>query len=82
MSDPTLSLTQVRIEFRPYNHGDVQTLLQRVYRDFGMPGLDKNSRRWDFETAETGDNEKNVWIIDFRFRDPHDATLFSLKYSR
>jgi hypothetical protein len=82
MSDPTLPPTQVRIEFRPYNHDDVQQLLQRVYREFGMPGLDKNSRRWDFETAKTGDDEKNVWIIDFCFADPHDATIFGLKYSR
>jgi hypothetical protein len=82
MSDPTLPPTQVRIEFRPYSYSDVQRLLQKVYREFGMPGLDKNSRRWDFETAETGDNEKNVWIIDFRFRDPHDAIIFGLKYSR
>jgi hypothetical protein len=82
MSDPTLSTTQVHIRFHPYNHGEVQRLLQKVYREFGMPGLDKNSRRWDFETAYTGDNERNVWIIDFQFRDPHDATVFSLKYSR
>jgi hypothetical protein len=82
MSDPALPITRVRIEFRPYSHREAQQLLQRVYRDFGMPGLDKNSRRWDFETAETGDDETNIWIIDFVFRDSHDAIMFGLKYQR
>ncbi len=82
MSDSALPTTQVRIEFRPYSHREAQQLLQRVYREFGMPGLDKNSRRWDFETAQTGDDENNIWIVDFRFRDADDAIMFSLKYQR
>ena len=82
MSDSTLPVTRVRIEFRPYSHGDVQRLLQRVYREFGMPGLDKNSRRWDFETSDPNDHETNAWIIDFHFREASDAIIFSLKYQR
>lgn len=69
--------TTVRVAFRPYSHEEVQTYLRKISRDFGRPG-----QRWRFETAQTPDTETNIWIIDFMFKNPHEALLFGLKYSR
>lgn len=67
----------VRIEFRPYDHLTVRKFLHNVVKDFG-----KNNQRWTYRTSLTPEVEPNVWILDFQFQDPYDATVFGLKYSR
>lgn len=76
MSNPTPSFATVRISFDPYSHEQVQIFLKKVYRDFG-----RDKSRWYYRspTLDMG-IQVNTWTVDFLFRDPHDATLFGLKY--
>jgi hypothetical protein len=76
MSDSTPTFATVRISFEPYNHDQVQTLLKKVYQDFG-----RDKSRWYYQSPLLDiDTLVNTWTVDFVFRDPHDATLFGLKY--
>jgi len=75
MSDPTLPFPSVRITFDPYNHDQVQEFLIQVYKDFG-----RDKGRWYYRSPDIGTIENNVWVLEFFFRDPHDATIFGLKY--
>lgn len=77
MSDSTQPFPVVRIVFDPYSHDEVQVLLKNVYREFGH---DKS--RWYFRSPDIDRTLTNAWTMDFCFRDPHDALMFSLKYSR
>ena len=79
MPDSALPISPIRVNFRPYNHQEVQELLKKAVKDFGPFGSD---RRWWFETAPTSDEETNVWIVDFYFREVNDAMIFGLKYQR
>jgi hypothetical protein len=81
MSD-SAPISTVRYEFVPYNHEQVHNFLREVALDFGPPGGPGKNRRWHFETAKTLDSVINAWIVDFHFVNPHDATLFGLKYLR
>lgn len=76
MSDLTHTQT-IRIIFDPYDHNQVQTLMKKVYRDFG-----NDKSRW-YCTSPSPDNlGSNCWALDFVFQNPHDATMFGLKYLR
>jgi hypothetical protein len=77
MSDPALPFPSVRITFDPYNHDQVQEFLIQVYKDFG-----RDKGRWYYRSPDIGTIENNVWVLEFFFRDPHDATMFGLKYSK
>jgi hypothetical protein len=75
---PAPSYATVRISFAPYSHGEVQDLLRKVHRDFG-----RDRSRWYYRSPLLDlDTLVNTWTVDFCFRDPHDATLFGLKYLR
>lgn len=76
MSDSTPSFACVRIVFDPYSHHQVQDLLKKVYQDFG-----RDKSRWYYQSPNLDmDTQVNTWTVDFIFRDPHDATVFGLKY--
>jgi hypothetical protein len=77
MSDPTLTYPYVRIVFDPYNHDQVQDLLAKAYKEFGF-----NKDRWYYKSAVIDTLDINCWVLDFVFKDPHDATMFGLKYSK
>jgi hypothetical protein len=78
MHEQTPSYATVRISFDPYSHHQVQTFLKKVYRDFG-----RDKSRWYYQSPVLDlDTLVNTWTVDFIFRDPHDATLFGLKYLR
>ena len=76
MSGLIPNYSTVRIVFDPYNHDQVQSLLKKVYRDFG-----RDKSRWYYQSPVLDmDDLVDTWTVDFVFRDPHDATLFGLKY--
>ena len=76
MSGSIPNYSTVRIVFDPYNHDQVQSLLKKVYRDFG-----RDKSRWYYQSPVLDiDDLVDTWTVDFVFRDPHDATLFGLKY--
>lgn len=80
MSDPTHPFsTVVRITFDPYNYHDVQAFLKAVHKTFG---LDRN--RWYMKSPNLKElnNRPNIWVLDFYFSNPHDATIFGLKHPR
>ena len=72
--------------FDPYTYQSVQTLLRHVQADFGpnsgslSRGTDRGAARWNWTAGDDG--EKNRFSMIFYFADPHDAIMFSLKYSR
>jgi hypothetical protein len=77
MSDSTLPFPSVRITFDPYDHDDVQKFLIRVYQDFG-----RDKGRWYYRSPDIVTIDDNAWVLEFFFRDPNDAVIFGLKYSR
>lgn len=77
MQEQTPSYTTVRVKFDPYSHLEVRKFLGRVHQDFG-----RDKSRWYYRSPEIEEiaESTNVWCLDFVFRNPHDATIFSLKY--
>jgi hypothetical protein len=86
MSDTVDQLSEpvraVKICHSPYTPQEVQALLQAVQKDFGK---NKDRYYWKWVSSDTtpSDTEPDLdWVMAFYFRDPHDAIMFSLKYSR
>lgn len=75
MSGSTPTFSTVRITFDPYSHEEVQRLLLQVHKQFG-----RDKSRWYYISPDVDQLDGNAWVLDFKFRNPHDATLFGLKY--
>lgn len=79
MQEQTPPYTTVRVNFDPYSHLEVRKFLSRVHQDFG-----KDKSRWYYRSPDISNEDlkesTNVWSLDFVFRNPYDATIFSLKY--
>ena len=67
--------TSVRVVFDEYSHQATQTLLNKTRKAFGYPGT-----KWFFTCSDHSYIEHG-YTIDFHFENPHDATLFALKYA-
>ena len=75
--DPTPNFPRIRVKFDPYNHDEVQMLLRQITAEFGQA----NRGRWYYKSPEPSDLiDNNVWELEFIFHNPHDATIFGLKY--
>ncbi len=65
--------TNVSLYFEQYQPTVVRTLLLQVQKQFGWHG-----DTWFFTFNDGHDNQST---LNFFFQDPHDATLFALKFS-
>ena len=66
--------TVVQRNYVEYNPVAWMNLISSVNNDFGKTG-----KRWQWIM----NNELSVgnsWVVDFYFENPHDATMFQLKY--
>ena len=83
-SQPPLFGTQVSWTLPVYNHRTIQEHHRAVNQEFGLPYL-ADSRRTDrryIRLIEIVTPDTNSYVINYHFRDPYDAVLFSLKYVR
>ena len=81
-SQPPIFSTQVTWMLPVYNHRTIQEHHRAVNQEFGLPYLN-DGRRTDrryIRSVGTAGAEMNSYKLDYYFRDPHDAILFSLKY--
>ena len=81
---PPLFGTQVTWTLLVYNHQTIQEHHRVVNQEFGLPYLNDSRRteRRYLRSAGTVGDEMNSYKLDYYFRDPCDAILFSLKYIR
>ena len=49
-------------------------------KEFGHKEFGNNKARWYYRSANIDTLDINCWVLDFVFKNPHDATLFGLKY--
>jgi hypothetical protein len=83
-SQPPIFSTQVTWMLPVYNHRTIQEHHRAVNQEFGLPYLN-DGRRTDrryIRSAGAGTDaiDSQSYTINYYFRDPHDAILFSLKY--
>ena len=66
--------TCVQREYKEYNPVEWMQLISSVNNEFGRSG-----KRWQW-IMNNELSQGNAWVVDFYFADPHDATMFQLKY--
>lgn len=71
---PPAHYTVVQRRFDEYNPQEWMRLISSVTREFGNSG-----RRWQW-IMNNALSQGNSWVVDFYFENPHDATMFGLKY--
>ena len=70
----------VRVTIAPYSHAEVRDLLSAARKEFSKT---TDPKRWAWAPViQEPQPDKNIWVIDFSFRDIEDAVIFGLKYSR
>ena len=81
-SQPPIFNTQVTWTLLVYNHKTIQEHHRAVNQEFGLPYLNdgRTPERRYMRSAGTAGAEMNSYKLNYYFRDPHDAILFSLKY--
>jgi hypothetical protein len=81
---PPVFNTRVTWMLPVYNHRIIQEHHRAVNQEFGLPYLNDGRRteRRYIRSAGTGTDaiDSQSYTINYYFRDPHDAILFSLKY--
>jgi hypothetical protein len=78
MFDSACQGAAVKVVIDPYSRRKVQDLLQLARRDFGS---NRNRWQWKSDPDFNAKVEGGAWGMIFVFQDPHDAVMFSLKYS-
>ena len=66
--------TCVQREYKEYNPVEWMQLISSVNNEFGRSG-----KRWQW-IMNNELSQGNAWVVDFYFENPHDATMFQLKY--
>ena len=70
----TRTYTSVRVKYETYDPVAWMDLMACVNEDFGNAG-----KRWQW-IMNNELSVGNAWVVDFYFENPHDATMFQLKY--
>ena len=71
---PPVHYTPVQRRFEQYDPHEWMQLISRVNQEFGHSG-----KRWQW-IMNNELSQGNSWVVDFYFENPHDATMFQLKY--
>jgi len=66
--------TVVQRKYAEYDPVKWMELVKNVCEEFGNTG-----KRWQW-IMNNELSQGNAWVVDFYFEDPHDATMFQLKY--
>ena len=66
--------TQVRRAYTEYDPQAWMQLMSSLNNEFGRSG-----KRWQW-IMNNELSQGNSWVVDFYFENPHDATMFQLKY--
>ena len=66
--------TLVQRQYTEYDPQEWMRLISSINNEFGRTG-----ERWQW-VINNELSVGNAWVVDFYFENPHDATMFQLKY--